>query len=144
MAPASAVPKTVPARKALRLRKGYTKARVRQMVAHWVPKLRLGDWQIQVVFDPSLPHRATCEASPEYKEATLTFNLPACSEREEDLEGCVVHELCHCHTWAQAAETEALCRTPADWKRSNHAEEAATTELTLLALSLAPRLFKSP
>jgi hypothetical protein len=110
------------------------------MVAHWVPLLRLGDWQIQVVFDPASAHRATCEASPEYKEATLTFNLPRCSAKEEDLEGCVVHELCHCLTWAQAAMTESLCKTEYDWERSRVAEESATTELTLLALSLVPRL----
>jgi hypothetical protein len=108
-------------------------------VAYWVPKLRLQDWQIRVVFDSSYAGRAACEAKPEYKEALLTFNLDRCAAEEEDLEGCVVHELLHCLTWAQAEVTEGLCTTDEHWEASRKAEEAATTELTLLVLGLHPR-----
>jgi hypothetical protein len=108
-------------------------------VAYWAPKLRLQDWQIRVVFDPAYNGRAACVARPHYKEAVLTFNLDRCAAEEEDLEGCVVHELNHCHTWAQAEVSEAMCTTPEQWDLSEKAEEAATTELTLLVLGLHPR-----
>lgn len=108
---------------------------------YWQPHLRLQDWQLQVVFDRAYDGRAACEARPEYKEAVLVFNLERCAAEDEDLEGCVVHEMNHTHTWAQAAVSESLCGTPEHWDLSEKAEEAATTELTLLILHHVPRLF---
>jgi hypothetical protein len=112
---------------------------VRADVAYWVPKGNLQDWQIRVVFDLTYKGRAACEARPEYKEAVLTFNLDRCAAEREDMEGCVLHELMHCHTWAQAAATERHCKTDDDWELSRLAEEAATTALMELLLRIFPR-----
>ena len=142
--PPSPSPGSVPLARAPRAsvprKRGYTQGRVKALVRYWTPKLRLHDWKVRTVFDPTYSGRAACEASPEYKEAILTFNLARCGEAEEDLEACVVHELAHCHVWALAA----IAELQPDLEQSRKAEEALTTELELLMLHNIPRLYPLP
>lgn len=87
-----------------------------------------------------LAYRACCEANPEYKEATLTFNLPRLLKTREDVEATVIHELLHCLVWRIAAYAESLCdgEEKALAISSDH-EESLTTRLEQLVLGLHPR-----
>lgn len=80
-------------------------AKLDKLVARWVGDLWLGQWQIDTVWcwngidapDENTTVNAECSADWRYLRATVRFNIPACSElNDEKLEGIVVHELLHC------------------------------------------------
>ena len=74
------------------------------VVKEWAPRLDMQHWKI--VIDASLEaHLATCEAEPQYMEATLSFNpqrLTTDIQTERELEELVLHELVHARLWALA------------------------------------------
>ena len=79
------------------------KARVQALVDRWLPRMGL-NWWVEIKIDykrdqaemPSSHADANCNASWEYKVATIVFSLPKCAALSDYLlEETVVHELCH-------------------------------------------------
>ena len=112
---------------------GLRRAGFTQLVHQWQHRLGLGEWHI-VVQCVTLPHRADCDAKPEYKEALLRFDLKKIPAA--DLEAYVVHELLHCHVWRLASVGEYLAKTPTEKRAVEEAEESLTTDLERLILGL--------
>jgi hypothetical protein len=102
-------------------------------VRHWQQRLGLSAWTITVQ-TVTLPHRADCDAKPEYKEALLRFDLKKIPQ--EEVEAYIVHELMHCHVWRLAKVGEYLAKTPTEKMAVEEAEESLTTELERIILSL--------
>ena len=65
----------------------------------WIIKLEHGD----------LPDTAACSAMPEYKQATIGFNLDKLATGDE-LDEIIVHEMMHCHTWPSFELAELLAK----------------------------------
>ena len=112
---------------------GLRRAGFTQLVRHWQQRLGLGDWTITIQC-VTLPHRADCDAKPEYKEALIRFDLKKIAP--EDVEAYVVHELLHCHVWRLASVGEYLAKTPTEKRAVEEAEESLTTDLERLILGL--------
>lgn len=97
-----------------------TRRQVLALVVKWKPRLLLDAWDIRVKLTTKLPQgwQADCACYPEYMDASLRIN-PALVTPEE-LEGVLVHELMHCHTWPLWEHAE-------DGARGDpHAEKSAT------------------
>lgn len=85
------------------------KARIQRLIARWVKTVGLGWWKVHFDYwdDPSKFHAednghvatralATTTADWRYMEATISFNMLAVEEMDDDdLEYAFVHELCH-------------------------------------------------
>ena len=113
-----------------------TKRAVTSRVKWWQKRLGLTDWQIRIEFGSDADGSdAACSAAPEYKFATLHFDLtkidPAMIERY------VVHELSHCFVWRLANCAHALAagdKSKEEWVRTE--EETLTTHLENLLVQL--------
>ena len=116
------------------------RAWVRRAVATLTPILRVDGWDITVRFDGRMRNRADCEAAPEYRTATVRFNLTRIPE--EELAADVIHELLHIHIWSLAHAADVLCeadKTKREWVRVEE-ERLATTLEGILTPLLRERL----
>jgi len=105
-----------------------TKAQqVERYVALLRVPLRLADWAITIKLTAYQSERAACVAQPEYKEATLYFNLRRIPKTQ--LFAYVLHEMLHMHVWRLAAVGERLAENPKDLEAVRWEEEALTVEL---------------
>ena len=107
-----------------------TRRQVLALVAKWKPRLLLESWSVGVKLTRKLPAgwQAECSALPEYLDAVVRVNPDAVAV--EDLEGVVVHELVHLHTWAIWELCEDAAREdPALLKRLEKAHEHLTSTL---------------
>lgn len=86
--------------------------------------LALDRWNIGLS-NKSDDGRATCEASPEYAEAVLTFDLDKL-KTGDDVQELVVHEMTHCHIWPLHALAENLAQTLARTMPETHREPMMT------------------
>ena len=75
--------------------------------------LELDRWSIRLVSGPLEDARASCEASPEYREATISLDFDKL-KTGDDLAEVVTHELGHCHTWPLHTLAEGLAHALAD------------------------------
>lgn len=115
--------------------------------------LNLDRWVIKLEHGP-LDDTAACSAMPEYKTATLGFNLEKLATGDE-LDEIVVHEMMHCHTWPTFDLAEALgnamsemapktMRAPlrAIWtEQVRLAGEDVNTQVSFVVLKLLRRLW---
>jgi hypothetical protein len=103
--------------------------------------LGLDRWQIRIVAGEQVDPDATasCDAQPEYRSATLSFDL-AKMKTGDDLEEFVVHEMVHCLTWPIHTCAETLAgKDPRlqEWVR--FAAETTTTDCAESILRLMRR-----
>ena len=73
----------------------------------------LDRWSLRIETGALEDCRACCQASPEYREATIRFDFDKL-ETGDDLTETTVHELAHCHTWPLHAVAEKLADSVAD------------------------------
>lgn len=89
------------------------KERILALIGLWRPVLDLENWVIRIDWTER-KILAGCTAMPEYKNASLSFNLARiakeCSD-PVDLEELVVHELTHIPLWLVARGLESRSRT---------------------------------
>lgn len=107
-----------------------TRRQVVALVAKWKPRLLLDNWEIRIKLTSKLPTgwQADCSCMPEYFEASIRVN-PAAVPPEE-LEGVLVHELLHLHTWGVWELAEDLARGNEEaTRRLERAHEALTSTL---------------
>lgn len=110
---------------------------IRRMVDAVKGPLRLQDWiiEVQVQRMSAKDGKAGCVAKPEYKEATLYFDLRRIPLA--DLWPFVLHEMLHIHIWKLAAVGERLAGTDTKHLEAvNWEEEALATELERLLTPL--------
>ena len=119
--------------------KPYGRREVREAVAYWRRELGFTDWTVRVVFR-RMADRTTCEAMPEYKEVTFTFDLAKMHANGDKLYRQVAHEFAHLPVWdlAEFAQTEAGHRDPVKARLFEKLEESTTTALEHLILRLHP------
>jgi hypothetical protein len=105
---------------------------------HWQKKLLLSDWKISVevgaLDDGS---RADCDARPEYKEAKIRLDpdkIPL-----DELDGFLVHELLHCHTWRLEQIAEEWGQSESRYAFVRDVAEAVVTDLERIVLNVARR-----
>jgi len=111
---------------------------VTSLVRRWQKRLLLGDWKISVelgALDDGA--KADCDAKPEYKEATLRFDLDKVPP--EELEAYVVHELIHCHTWRLEGIAEEWGLSESRYQFVRDTAESVVTELERCILNVAKR-----
>lgn len=86
------------------------------MIAAWRPTLGLSDWRMSVRWDEA-EHLATCQAVPQYEDATISFNLARIQRdlrrhpravTDRWLEELVVHELVHAIIWKSSERTVTM------------------------------------
>ena len=82
------------------------RARITRAVPHYQQLLGLERWTVHFGFKKA-ENKATCEAQPEYRTATLNFDLSKLPEPNVPIERTVLHELVHCLTWRTEALAEA-------------------------------------
>lgn len=75
--------------------------------------LALDRWSIQPEIAQLEDARACCAASPEYREARISFDLDKLQTGDE-VDEIAVHELTHCHTWPLHALAENLAQALAE------------------------------
>ena len=114
-----------------------TKRQVTARVKWWQKRLGLTDWEIRIqyVSDAEDGSHAACSAQPEYRFATLYFDLPKIDPAM--IERYVCHELVHCFVWRLANCAHALAagdKSKEEWVRTE--EETLTTQLENLLVQL--------
>ena len=75
--------------------------------------LALDRWSLRIETGELEDCRACCQASPEYREATIRFDFDKL-ETGDDLTETVVHEVSHCMTWPLHAVAEKLADSLAE------------------------------
>ena len=88
-------------------------ADVQALMARVREPLGLDRWSLRLESGPLEDARACCQASPEYREATVKFDFDKL-ETGDDLAETLLHEMAHCHTWAIHAMAERLADSLAD------------------------------
>lgn len=86
---------------------------VERIVAAVAEPLALDRWSLRIESGQMEDCRACCQASPEYREATIRFDFDKL-ETGDDLTETVIHELAHCHGWPLHAVAEKLADSLAD------------------------------
>lgn len=116
-------------------------ARIRKLVRKHQRTLRLWDWEIGVDFPTEgMTNAADCEASPEYRQALLRFNLSKIPT--EDDEAFVLHEAVHC--WVEGLAHCALTLAGTDtklqeWVRIEEENLTRAIQQIVVALTSASR-----
>lgn len=91
-------------------------AHIQSLVDEYREPLGLDRWDIRLEVG-AMPAddvaKAACSASPEYREATILFDLDRL-KTGDDLEELVAHELGHCPLWPLHEEAEGLAEALAD------------------------------
>lgn len=93
-----------------------------QTVERLKEPLNLDRWFIKLEHGPLEDARAACSAEPEYKSATLAFDLDKLQTGDE-LDEIITHEMMHPHTWATFQLAENLADLVAD-STPEHMREA--------------------
>jgi hypothetical protein len=113
---------------------------VTSRVRYWQKKLLLSDWKITVVVGvPDDGSRANCDASPEYKEATLTFDPKRTPTDAGELDAWIVHELTHLVTWRLEKIAETWGRSESQYEFVRDTAETVVTEIERIILNLTKR-----
>jgi hypothetical protein len=113
---------------------------IKSRVKHWQKKLLLGDWKITVVVGvPDDGSRANCDASPEYKEATLTFDPDRIPTDPKELDSWIIHELTHCVTWPLETLAEQWGRSESQYQFARSTAESVVTNFEHIILNLTKR-----
>lgn len=81
--------------------------------------LGLDQWQLHFEARAMPDARAACEASPEYREAVITFDFDKL-KTGDDIDEVAVHELTHCHTWGLHTLAEELADALAECAPPSH------------------------
>lgn len=91
-------------------------AHIQNLVDEYREPLGLDRWDIRLEVG-AMPEddraKAACTASPEYREATVQFDLDRL-KTGDDVEELVAHELGHCLLWPLHEEAEGLAEGLAD------------------------------
>ena len=107
------------------------KAELASLVSGIVDAIReplgLDRWSLRVMTGALDDARASCEASPEYREARLCFDFDKL-QTGDDLQEIAVHESAHCVTWPLHTLAETLADAVAD-QLPKHQREAVRTVL---------------
>jgi hypothetical protein len=110
--------------------------RVTSLVRRWQKRLLLGDWKLTIqVGALDSNERADCDARPEYKEATIRLDPEKIPP--EDLEGFIVHELLHLHTWRLEQIAEEWGQSESRYALVRDIAESVVTELERAILNVA-------
>jgi len=120
--------------------------RIREVFEDYRELMGLHRWVIRFANgrpDDLDPCKGACLAMPEYREATLVFDLER-FETGDDIEEMVVHEMVHCLTWEIVHVAEVLAMDDPrlkEWVRFT--EERHTTDLAeaFIRLRHAPPKF---
>lgn len=118
----------------------YGRREVREAVAYWQREFGFAEWTVRIKFR-RMADRTTCEVMPEYKEMTLTFNLPAMHAHGDKLYPQVAHEFIHAPVWPLAAFAQLEVkrqRDPVKAKLFADLEEQVVTDVTAILLRLHP------
>lgn len=129
------------------------------LVARLQEPLNLDRWSLYPVVDSTIEARASCASSPEYREATISFDFSRI-KTGDDLAELTVHEMTHPHVEPLGALAISLADALADAAPENmreglrkllqeevrKAEERVTTDLghVLLKLLRRARILESP
>lgn len=115
--------------------------------------LNLDRWFIKLEHGPLEDARAACSAEPEYKSATIAFDLDKLQTGDE-LDEIIVHEMMHPHSWPIFQEAENLADLAADLapkpmrdglrtylkEKVRYAGEDANTQIGFVTIKLLRRL----
>ena len=111
---------------------------VASRVRHWQKRLLLADWKITVQVGPlDDGSRADCDAKPEYKEALIRLDPEKIGDDEMD--GFIIHELLHAHTWRLETLAEAWGRSESQYQFARDTAETVVTDLERIIRGLAKR-----
>jgi hypothetical protein len=114
-----------------------TKRQVQARVRFWKKRLRLTEWSIKTEFGKMEEDDAdaACSAQPEYRFATLHFDLARIPLVE--LDHYVCHEMLHTLVWPLANAAHAMAagdKTKEEWVRTE--EEGLVTALEKLFVGM--------
>ena len=114
-----------------------TRRAVKERVTHWRQRLGLDGWAFGLRFETDADGTiAGCIAEPEYRQATLYFDLR--QMHRDDLDHMVVHEMLHAVAWPLANVAQTLAgkdRAKLEWVRTM--EEGLVTDLERIVLRLS-------
>lgn len=104
------------------------------------PIMKLDDWKILVVFSHSsrMKNTAECEASPEYKIASIILNYGEMKDlTHNEIVSVAIHEMIHCVLWELGDWALSLSkRDPHKLEISRKYEESAVTAFEKILLPL--------
>jgi hypothetical protein len=118
------------------------KDRILALLGHYRPQLGLNDWKLNIQWfnkrdgqpDPSA---ASCCASPEYREADLSFTLDELPMLE--LPGIVLHELLHAVLWEMTSAMDRWAKGDVEREETaRRALERVTVHLERVLLHALP------
>jgi hypothetical protein len=128
-----------------RVSRATKRARILALLDHYRPLLWLADWRINVQWHnrrsdtPDDPSAAGCTASPEYREADLSFTLDELSD--DELPGIVIHELLHAVLWEMTGAMDRWAKgDPEREETARRALERVTVHLERVLLTELPPL----
>ena len=105
-----------------------TTKRLESLIRKWHVPLGLQKWRVCYSYDDTPPamddeewQRTACTSSKwQYLEASISFNIEACSElNDNELEEVFVHECCH----ILVAEMHGVVDTEREWSKEQVAHE---------------------
>lgn len=112
-------------------------AQLRRLVEFYRRPLGLDRWDLEIVEGAGLEDdaEALCHAQPEYRRATVYFDLAKIPERKRAR--YVLHEMIHCLTWPMAAVAEPLAKGGKfKLKALSDAHEFVTTDFEHILFAL--------
>lgn len=112
-----------------------SRGQVLALVAKWKPRLLLESWDIRIKLTKALAPgvQADCSCYPEYFDAVIRLHPERVTA--EDVEGVLVHELCHLLTWEGWELAEDAARGNPDLtKRLTAAQEKLVSTLQRIVM----------
>lgn len=104
------------------------------------PIMKLSDWKLMVVYSHSarMKNTAECEASPEYKIATIRLNYSDIKDlSHNEIVSVAIHEMIHCVLWELGDWALSLSkRDPHKLEISRKYEESTVTSFEKILLPL--------
>lgn len=103
-------------------------------VRYWQKLLLLSDWTITVVVGATDDgSAANCEAQPEYRQATLTFDPTRIPK--DQIDSFALHELLHCITWRLEVVAEEWGQSESRYQFCREVAESTVTALEYAILN---------
>jgi hypothetical protein len=113
---------------------------IRSRVKFWQKRLLLSDWKITVVVGVADDgSTANCDASPEYRQAKLTFDPERMPTDLAEIDSFCLHELLHCYTWRLEAMAENWGRSESQYVLVRDVAETTVTDLERAILNITRR-----